>query len=122
MLNVGRNENLQIQIDYKIKPVGDANTIKWWLWHRGIYEFEVKKIRCYRDADSMLKWYAELTNIIHDELGCFGYCKIPEGVRGEEIQIPNERGGLDIYFEGEKEGETERVGNLRRREKRKNDK
>ena len=92
IINAGRKENLgkQIQfhtINYKVKPVGDAATSpNWWLWHRGIYEFEVRKVKNpdIRNADEMLKWYEALTNQIHNDLGCFGYCKTAD--KGLELK------------------------------------
>ena len=106
ILNAGRKENLgkQIQfhtINYKVKPVGDAPTSpNWWLWHRGIYEIEVRKVKNpdIRGADEMLKWYEELTNQIHNDLGCFGYCKIPRGLKILEPMAKNSKRVLSKFL------------------------
>lgn len=95
MPNVGRNEKMtnevlkQMALNYKLRPKGMTNP-KWWLWQRGLYEWELRKRHMMLSNDSTL-WLDQMKKItreVDNDLGCFPYCRneiVGTGMLGEAI-------------------------------------
>ncbi len=65
------------EINYKIRPEGLEPNPKWWLWQRGLHEWELRKRHMLLGNDSTL-WSDQMEKItreVDNNLGCFPNCR-----------------------------------------------
>ena len=103
MLNVGRNEKMkptnevlkQMALNYELRPSGQTNP-KWWLWQRGLHEWELRKRHMVRSTTPTM-WLDQMKKItreVDNNLGCFPYCRNETHFEllGNEREIQNTMG------------------------------